>query len=331
MTLVYVVLLSNFIVLNERMCKMEQRFLDHIGEGADDLYLRAVSQPLSFKIEQALNLLRLWEPSDGYYLAYSGGKDSGAILRLAQMACVKYEAWYNVTTLDSPELVRFVKNQGSAIHWNRTSESLLTKVVSVKGPPTRLNRWCCAIYKEMGGYGRVKILGVRAEESRTRKGNWKQVSYHRKTGKPIICPVLYWTDADIWSFHAQEKLPYCELYDQGFERLGCIGCPMSGAYGLVRDFNRWPRYEKLWKRAVIAHWDKWHGVPTRTGTVRWSDGWEDGEAFWRWWKSRKKKPNSNAGSLRQMELPGTGDDQSWDWIGEDSEDDGECQGQSLFV
>ncbi len=281
---------------------MEQLFLDTIGPGKEDLYQQAVNQQLDFKIDQAIKLLKLWEPPEGYYLAYSGGKDSGAILQLAKLAGVKYEAWYNNTTIDPPELMRFIKRQGSAINWNMPEMSLFAKLVDGKGPPTRLARWCCDKYKEQGGNGRVKIIGVRAEESAKRKGNWKQVTYHRKTSKPIICPVLYWTDADIWAFHAHENLPYCELYDQGFTRLGCVGCPMSGPKGVARDFARWPRYERNWKRAVIRFYDKWHGVPTRKGRDRYVECFKDGEALWEWWISRKGK-----------------------------EEETECQGQSLFI
>jgi phosphoadenosine phosphosulfate reductase len=283
---------------------MQQQFFDTIGPGDEDLYQQAVRQPLDFKIRQAIALLKLWEPPEGYYLAYSGGKDSGAILQLAKMAGVKFEAWYNVTTIDPPELVRFIQRQGNAIGWNRPKMSLFAMMVNQgKGPPTRLMRWCCERYKEHGGVGRTKVIGVRGEESRARKGRWKQVTYHTQSKKPIICPILYWTDADIWSFHAQENLPYCELYDQGFKRLGCVGCPMSGPKGVARDFARWPRYEIAWKRAVRRFWIKWHDIPTNKGGVRWFEDLKSWDGLWDWWISQKAK---------------------------EAETEEECQGQSLF-
>ena len=63
------------------------------------------------KVEVAIERFRTFEPPEGYYIAFSGGKDSVVIKALADMAGVKYDAHYNVTSVDPPELVRFVKEQ----------------------------------------------------------------------------------------------------------------------------------------------------------------------------------------------------------------------------
>ena len=57
------------------------------------------------KIEVAIERFRTFEPNEGYYIAFSGGKDSVVIKALADMAGVKYDAHYNVTSVDPPELV----------------------------------------------------------------------------------------------------------------------------------------------------------------------------------------------------------------------------------
>ncbi len=64
------------------------------------------------KIEVAIERLRMFEPEAGYYLAFSGGKDSVVIKALADMDKVKYDAHYNVTSVDPPELVRFIEELG---------------------------------------------------------------------------------------------------------------------------------------------------------------------------------------------------------------------------
>lgn len=61
------------------------------------------------KVQTAIDRLRAFEPEEGYYLAFSGGKDSVVIKAIADMAGVKYDAHYNATTVDPPELVRFIK------------------------------------------------------------------------------------------------------------------------------------------------------------------------------------------------------------------------------
>lgn len=64
----------------------------------------------SAKEQKAIERLKAFEPADGYYLAYSGGKDSDCIKVLAQLAGVKFEAVHNLTTIDAPETVRYVQS-----------------------------------------------------------------------------------------------------------------------------------------------------------------------------------------------------------------------------
>ncbi|NCC59160.1 MAG: phosphoadenosine phosphosulfate reductase, partial [Synergistales bacterium] len=67
------------------------------------------------KVQDALEMLREFEPEDGYYLAYSGGKDSTVLLDLARRSGVKFDAHYNLTTVDPPELVYFIREQKDVI------------------------------------------------------------------------------------------------------------------------------------------------------------------------------------------------------------------------
>ncbi len=270
---------------------MNQELLPTFEPSEADLYDQAVAMPLADKIALAIETLKLYEPialrlnPAGYYLAYSGGKDSNVIIELAKMAGVQYQAYYNVTTMDPPELVRYIKSDHPEVIFNRREMALLTMMVEhpgCKGPPTRLARWCCEEYKEQGGSGTMRILGVRSEESARRKALWQVMLNHRKGGK-ILCPILYWTDTDVWVFHRQRNLTHCSLYDEGYTRLGCVGCPLAGPKKMLRDFDRWPKYEYLWRRAFQRFWDRWHGVPTRKGTRRWFEDFESPERLWDWW------------------------------------------------
>lgn len=185
----------------------------------EELIEAAMRRPLEEKIEQAVALVQMWEQKalgmsdEGFYVAFSGGKDSIVMERLFRMAGVKYQGWYNNVTIDPPELVQFIKRQYPEVKWNNPAEHLIKGMVDKpKGPPTRLIRWCCEIYKEQGGNGSFKAIGVRAAESARRKGMWQQITFHRKTKDPIICPILYWTDDDVWAFIRTNGMAYCELY-----------------------------------------------------------------------------------------------------------------------
>ena len=268
---------------------MRQQMLPTIEPSENDLVEFAMAEPLLSKIDKAVALLKLYEyealkrSDDGYWLAYSGGKDSNCILELAKMAGVKYRPVYNVTTIDAPELVRYIKTDHPEVEFNRPRVSMMTRMVErTNGPPTRLSRWCCEEYKERGGKGMVKVIGVRAAESPRRKALWHTVMPQQKNGISV-CPILYWADADVWEFHRLRTLTYCKLYDEGFSRLGCVGCPLAGVDNMKKEFARWPKIEQGWRRAVDRFWDSHHGTLTKLGKTRWFEKLGSAQGVWDWW------------------------------------------------
>lgn len=127
------------------------------------------------KEKQAIERLRMFEPeTEPYYLCYSGGKDSDAIRILAQLAGVKHDIHHNLTTVDAPETIAYIKSIPNVIiekaRWkDGTHKTMWNLIPHKKMPPTRLLRYCCSDLKEIGGKGRLKITGVRASESVSRE------------------------------------------------------------------------------------------------------------------------------------------------------------------
>ena len=147
---------------------------------------------LGEKVRKSIERLKLYEPEDGYYLAFSGGKDSVTCKALMEMAGVKYDATYRVTSVDPPELVRFIKDVHPDVRREVPLYSKRSKNEKMRGkpitmwnlipfelmPPTRLARFCCKYLKESGGDGRVTVTGVRWAESVNRKKNQGAVVIH---------------------------------------------------------------------------------------------------------------------------------------------------------
>ena len=269
---------------------------------------------LGQRIQRAIDLLRANEPPEGYYLAYSGGKDSTVILELAKLSGVKFEPFYNNTTIDPPDLVRFIKHYHPEVRWNQPPKGPMFYRIanSTKMPPSRSLRWCCGEFKERGGKGRVKIFGVRAAESKGRKTRWREatISYDNMLA---ICPIVYWLHDQVWEFIKTLNIPYCSLYDEGFDRLGCIGCPLVSKELRKQDFAKYPKYELLWKRAVIKNWEKWHDViNSHTGLPRFSSQFKTGEDFYAWWLVQGD-PDLITGRCQAAQLwtniPGVNDDE----------------------
>lgn len=264
----------------------------------DQRVIAGIGLSLQEKIEVSIALLREMEqsalnlnPINGYHLAFSGGKDSIVIKKLAQMAGVKFKAWYSQTTIDPPELIRYIKEFHKDVFWRRPKRNFFRSLIDSHGLPTRLTRWCCSEFKESGGDGQVKILGVRAAESARRKKIWKPVTiWHAGMGGYCVNPILYWSDEDVWQFIADQNLPYCSLYDEGWKRLGCIGCPLAGPEVIRKGFARWPSFEKTWRWAANQYYNQRIGTLNRYGKRRYIERFSSGDEFFDWWLSDNPSP-----------------------------------------
>ena len=138
--------------------------LQHIYKGTVNL-----TDSMKNKIDIAIERLKCFEPKDGYHLAFSGGKDSIVIYKLAELAKVKFEAVHNHTTVDPPELVYFIRDYYSNVKINYPKKSMWKLIEKKLMPPTRKVRYCCSELKENSGKGKFVITGVRWEESNKRK------------------------------------------------------------------------------------------------------------------------------------------------------------------
>lgn len=126
--------------------------------------------PTEQKVSESIKYIQKYEPVMGYWLAFSGGKDSIVCRKLCDLAGVKYVAGYTRTGIDPPELVSFIKRNYPDTIWHKPKESFYHLVVK-KCPPLIMARWCCDFIKERPGLKEKRkypVVGVRAEESQKR-------------------------------------------------------------------------------------------------------------------------------------------------------------------
>lgn len=281
------------------------------------------------KVEIAIKRLKTFEPPEGYYVAFSGGKDSQCAYHLCKMAGVKFDAHYAVTSVDPPELVRFIKDNYTDVEFERQHDkdgkpiTMWSLIAEHTIPPTRKVRYCCASLKEPGGQGRIVVTGVRWAESANRAAshdvvdiqgkkvgtrkiadangaeyklnkhgevvmnddndeNRRTVEQCYRTRKTIVNPIVDWEDEDVWGFLNGNNIKHCSLYDEGFTRLGCIGCPLAGNKHMIRCFERWPKYKELYIRALQRMVDNHPGqirkLDEKKDTTK-----QDGEFLFDWW------------------------------------------------
>ena len=256
-------------------------------------------------LQKAERLALTYDKEDGFYLAFSAGKDSQALYHMAELAGVKFKGHVNWTSVDPPQVIRFKRKYYPEVVEHKPKKSIYDLAIDRGILPSMRIRWCCADLKESAGAGKVTLIGIRAEESPRRakrhevevsdkrfSGNLDEFEQWRKAeiakreerlikkmkreGKKVnedefslqsdnevrcingkdsilVSPIFNWTERDVWTFlNDVVRVPHCELYDQGYKRIGCILCPMSQHRQKVRELKDFPHVKQGWIRAIKA-------------------------------------------------------------------------------
>ena len=191
-----------------------------------------------------------------------------------------------------------------------TNETMWSLIVSKRLPPTRIARYCCRVLKETTTPNRMCAVGVRAAESTNRKGrdifsiygktrkdayfyslshamevhkesqeiqddNWdctliKTMKEHKET---VINPIYEWEDSDIWDYIRQNRITVNSMYEMGYKRVGCIGCPLAPYHQRIKEFKDFPKYKQMYINAFQKMIDNY---PL---TCK----WKTGEEVFDWW------------------------------------------------
>lgn len=205
------------------------------------------------------------------------------------------------------------------MHINYPEKSMWDLILQKKIPPTRWMRYCCEELKEQGGKCRIKITGVRWDESANRA---ESAGVVRIIGKPktvqkvaedsganfrstnsggvvlntdnaesrkvvetcyrttslMVNPIVDWTTSDVWQFLHHYGCESNPLYQCGFKRIGCVGCPLGGTASMKREFARYPKYKQLYIKAF----DRMLAAREAAGLTN-NAMWTDGKGVMQWW------------------------------------------------
>lgn len=252
-----------------------------------------------------------------YYLAYSGGKDSDTIKILAQLAGVRFEAVNNHTTVDAPETVYYIRSQKDVrveypekTMWQLIVEKMLPPTRLIRYCCAELKerggdgrrvitgvRWAESIKRKENSdvvklLKKTKAVIQKAEElgvdfRESRQGGIVLNSDNDKTRelvedcylhhKVVINPIVDWTDDDVWEFLHHYGCESNPLYQCGYKRIGCIGCPMAAKHR-YKEFNDYPKYKLNYIRAFdrMLERRKERGLGSKIE-------WKSGKDVFKWW------------------------------------------------
>lgn len=208
---------------------------------------------------------------DQIMISFSGGKDSTCSASLAVRAlsnpCLVHV--FGNTTLEFPFTYEYVdrfrvNNPRTIFKVAKNREQEFLDVCKDIGPPSRVMRWCCTMFKTgpitrviNNVFGQGKILtfyGVRKCESISRS-KYNRLEEHSESMKiqkqSVASPIFYWSDLDVWLYILTNKLDFNEAYRFGYDRVGCWCCPNNGTRSHFLSKIYMPELSKKWRSFLI--------------------------------------------------------------------------------
>lgn len=261
----------NFEKSNEMVLKENQIFQDFIEENKNHMNFLLNSREIDDEghfigaypfIEEVLQKYSTRVPM----VSFSGGKDSTVVSHLVRKALNNQSILhiFGDTTLELPLTYKYVEefkeaNPMTPFFDEKNDENNFFEMCKEIGPPSRVNTWCCSIFKT-GPMGTtlsnfeedfLTFYGIRRKESISRS-KYPKILKSTKIDKQLsIGPIIDWLDIDVWLYILSEKITFNDNYRQGFPRVGCWVCPQKGTWSefVTKIFNN-NEYTK-WENFLI--------------------------------------------------------------------------------
>jgi len=148
------------------------------------------------------------------------------------------------------------------VRWNgkqygaMTKGKIFDKWKYLVDAPFEISERCCHWLKKRPSLnfnrmsGKFPFLGLRADDSILRQRLYLTSGCNVMDGKMSQGrPLAIWNDENIWGYIEQKNLGYCTIYNQGYDRTGCLFCGFG--VHLEEQPNRFQRLQqthpKLWE------------------------------------------------------------------------------------
>ena len=234
---------------NKFAVQIDYKFFDEIITK----FVKANADRYNAITEDAVNFVQQY--ADRYdindmMVSFSGGKDSTVTSHIVNKALGTNKVLhvFGDTTLEFPYTLEYKKrfrtnkeSQGVRILTAKNREKNFEQLCEVVGPPSRVMRWCCTVFKtgaiqktiSSAFKDKSNILsfqGIRRSESASRSKYERESESPKISKQTVASPIINWIDYDVWLYIFTTKIDFNYAYKLGWTRVGCWCCPNNGGW-----------------------------------------------------------------------------------------------------
>lgn len=203
------------------------------------------------------------------FVSFSGGKDSTVTSDIVMRALSEQKILhiFGDTTLEFPETMRYVdrfkkEHPQTPVLSSRNKDKDFEELCKLVGPPSRVMRWCCTIFKTGAIQRKIKTLfrnknkiitfyGIRRSESASRSKYERETEGSKITKQITISPIIDWMDFDVWLYMLTTKIDFNYAYRLGYARVGCWCCPNNSGWSEFLSKIHMPQQSERFRQMLI--------------------------------------------------------------------------------
>ena len=239
-----------------------------------DRFVSANADRYNFITEEAIHFVQQYRDRysiEDMMVSFSGGKDSTVTSHIVNRALGTNKVLhvFGDTTLEFPYTMEYKKrfnrneeSQGVRILTAKNREKNFEDLCDVVGPPSRVMRWCCTVFKT-GAIQKtiasafkdkkniLSFQGIRHNESASRSKYERESESPKITKQTVASPIIDWIDFDVWLYILTTKIDFNDAYRLGWTRVGCWCCPNNGGWSeFLAKVHMYDQYEH-WHEMLV--------------------------------------------------------------------------------
>ena len=260
----------------DKVREQYEKFADAISYDSFNQYMDkfvfANKSRYEYIVKEAVDYIK--ESTENYttkdmFVSFSGGKDSTVTSSLVMRALSEPKVLhiFGDTTLEFPETIEYVKrfkkeNPYTPVVSSKNKDKDFQELCKLVGPPSRVMRWCCTIFKTGSIQRKIKSLfrnkdkiitfyGIRRSDSASRNKYERETEGAKITKQITISPIIDWMDFDIWLYLLTTKTDFNRAYRLGYARVGCWCCPNNSGWSEFLSKIHMPLQSEQFRNLLI--------------------------------------------------------------------------------